>query len=124
VSLVPWGTLVERIRAGGAGLGGILTPTAVDTELTMGREVLEIDKVRYVVEPVLKADFALIHAHRGDRWGNLCYRLCAGNLNAVMATAARVTIAEVEHLVPLGEIDPDQVDTPGIFVQRMVPVSG
>ena len=123
VEVVPWGTLVERIRAGGAGLGGILTPTGVDTDITVGRKILEIDGVRYALEPALKADFALVHARRGDRWGNLCYHLGARNFNPVMAMGGEVTIAEVEELVELGEFDPSRVHTPGIYVQRVVPVN-
>ena len=120
VEIVPQGTLVERIRAAGAGLGGILTPTGLDTEVTHGRRILEIDQTRCVLEPPLEADFALIHAHRGDRWGNLHYRLGARNFNPVMAMAGQTTIAEIEHLVELGEIPPEHVHTPGIFVDRIV----
>ncbi len=123
VIVVPQGTLVERIRAGGAGLGGFLTPTGVGTELTAGRQILELDGVQYALEPALKADFALIHAHWGDRWGNLCYRLAARNYNPIMAMAGAITVAEVDHLVELGAIDPNHVHTPGIFVQRVVPLN-
>jgi 3-oxoadipate CoA-transferase alpha subunit len=124
VIVVPQGTLVERIRAGGAGLGGFLTPTGVGTELTAGRQILELEGVQYALEPALKANFALVHAHQGDRWGNLCYRLAARNYNPVMAMAGAVTVAEVDHLVELGAIDPNHVHTPGIFVQRVVPING
>ena len=122
VTVVAQGTMAERIRAGGAGLGGILTPTGVGTELTANRQILELDGVQYALEPALKADFALIHAHSGDRWGNLRHRLAARNFNPVMAMAGAITIAEVAHLEELGEMDPDHVHTPGIFVQRVVPV--
>jgi len=124
VEVFPWGTLVEKIRAGGAGLGGILTPTGVDTDMTTGRKIVEINGIQHALEPALKADFALVHARRGDRWGNLCYHLGARNFNPVMAMGAKVTIAQVEELVELGEIDPNRIHTPGIYVQKVVPVSG
>jgi 3-oxoadipate CoA-transferase, alpha subunit len=124
VEVVPQGTLIERIRAGGAGLGGILTLTGLDTELTEGRQIVEVDNARYVLEPALKADFALVHAHVGDRWGNLSYRLAARNFNPLVAMAGRVTLAQVQTLVALGEMDPSHTHTPGIFVQRVVPVNG
>ena len=124
VEVVPQGTLIERIRAGGAGLGGILTPTGLDTELTEGRQIVEVESRRYVVEPALKADFGLVQAQMGDRWGNLFYRLAARNFNPPVAMAGRVTLAEVRTLVELGEMDPDQIHTPGAFVQRVVPVNG
>ncbi len=124
VEVVPQGTLIERIRAGGAGLGGILTPTGLDTELTEGRQIVEVDNHRYVLEPALKADFGLVQAQMGDRWGNLFYRLAARNFNPPVAMAGRVTLAEVQILVELGEMDPNHIHTPGAFVQRVIPVNG
>jgi 3-oxoacid CoA-transferase subunit A len=116
VELIPQGTLSERIRAGGAGIGGFFTPTGYGTLVAEGKETREIDGQHYVFERPLKADFALVKAHRGDRTGNLIYRRTARNFNPMMATAAKVTIAEVEELVDPGRIDPDAVVTPGIFV--------
>lgn len=119
VELVPQGTFAERIRAGGAGIGGFFTPTGYGTVVAEGKETRVIDGVPHVLESPLKADFALIKAWRGDHAGNLVYRRTARNFNPMMAAAARVTIAEVEHLVAPGEIDPDAVHTPGIFVQHL-----
>jgi 3-oxoacid CoA-transferase subunit A len=116
VELIPQGTFAERIRAGGAGIGGFFTPSGFGTLVAEGKETREIDGRQYVFERPLKADFALIKAHRGDRVGNLTYRRTARNFNPTMATAAGVTIAEVEELVEPGGIDPDAVVTPGIFV--------
>ncbi len=120
VEIMPQGTLNERIRLAVAGLGGVYTPVGVGTELAVGKETRVIDGKEYLLELPLKADFALVKAHTGDRMGNLVYRRTARNYNAVMAGAAAVTIAEVENLVEPGAIDPDQVHTPGIFVQRVV----
>jgi 3-oxoacid CoA-transferase subunit A len=120
VELVPQGTFSERIRAGGAGIGGFFTPTAYGTIVAEGKETRVIDGKPYVLEPPLKADFAFVKAWKGDRLGNLVYRRTARNFNPVMATAARVTIAEVEELVEPGGIDPDHVVTPGIFVRHIV----
>jgi 3-oxoacid CoA-transferase subunit A len=120
VELVPQGTFAERIRAGGAGIGGFFTPTAYGTIVAEGKETRVIDGKPYVLESPLRADFAFVHAWRGDRAGNLTYRRTARNFNPVMATAARITIAEVERLVEPGEIDPDHVVTPGIFVRHVV----
>jgi 3-oxoacid CoA-transferase subunit A len=120
VELVPQGTFAERIRAAGAGIGGFFTPTGYGTLATEGKETRVIDGKPYVLEPPIHADFAFVRAHRGDRAGNLVYRRTARNFNPVMATAARVTIAEVEELVEPGRIDPDQVVTPGIFVRHVV----
>jgi 3-oxoacid CoA-transferase subunit A len=120
VELVPQGTFAERIRAGGAGIGGFFTPTAYGTLAAEGKETRVIDGRHYVLEPPLTADFAFVKAWRGDRVGNLVYRRTARNFNPVMATAARVTLAEVEELVEPGEIDPDHVVTPGIFVSHVV----
>jgi 3-oxoacid CoA-transferase subunit A len=120
VELVPQGTFSERMRAGGAGIGGFFTPTGVGTLVAEGKEVRVIAGKSYVLEAPLHADFAFVRAWKGDRDGNLVYRRTARNFNPVMATAARVTIAEVEHLVEPGEIDPDHVVTPGIFVQHIL----
>lgn len=120
VELVPQGTFAERIRAGGAGIGGFFTPTGYGTTVADGKETRLINGVPYVLEAPLTADFAFIHAEAGDRVGNLVYRRTARNFNPVMATAARVTIAEVERLVEPGGIDPDHVVTPGIFVTHVV----
>ncbi len=117
--LNPQGTLAERIRAGGAGVAGFYTPTGVGTMVSEGKEVREFEGRKYVLERALTADFAFIKAWKGDRWGNLVYRKTARNFNPVMATAARVTIAEVEHLVELGELDPDAIHTPGVYVKRL-----
>ncbi len=120
VDLVPQGTFAERIRAGGAGIGGFFTPTGYGTVVAEGKETRVFDGVHYVLEAPLKADFAFVKAHTGDTHGNLVYRRTARNFNPVMATAARVTIAEVEHLVAPGGIDPDAVVTPGIFVRHIL----
>jgi 3-oxoacid CoA-transferase subunit A len=120
VELVPQGTFAERIRAGGAGIGGFFTPTGYGTLVAEGKETRTIDDVRYVLEKPLKADFAFVKAWKGDHVGNLVYRKTARNFNPVMATAAKVTIAEVEHLVEPGELDPDHVVTPGIFVRHIL----
>src|ERR671923_2731330 len=118
VELVPQGTFAERIRAGGAGIGGFFTPTGYGTLVAEGKETRTIDGKHYVLEAPLHADFAFVKAWKGDRAGNLVYRKTARNFNPVMATAARITIAEVEHLVEPGEIDPDHVVTPGLFVRH------
>ncbi len=120
VTLVPQGTLAERIRAGGAGIPAFYTPTGVGTIVAEGKEVREFDGRSYLMERALKADFALIKARRGDRLGNLVYRKTARNFNPMIATAAKITIAEVEEIVEPGGIDPDQVVTPGIYVKRVV----
>jgi len=120
VELVPQGTFAERIRAAGAGVAGFFTPTGYGTLVADGKETREIDGKHYVLEKPLHGDFAFVRAWKGDRAGNLVYHRTARNFNPVMATAARVTIAEVEHLVEPGEIDPDHVVTPGIFVRHVV----
>ena len=120
VELVPQGTFSERIRAGGAGIGGFFTPTGYGTLVAEGKETRVIDGRPYVLELPLKADFALVRAWKGDRYGNLVYRKTARNFNPMMATAARVTLAEVEHLLEPGEIEPDAVHTPGIFVRQIL----
>lgn len=122
LELVPQGNLAERIRAAGAGIGAFFSPTGVGTELAAGKEERVIDGRRYVLEYPIKADFALISAHRGDRWGNLVYRETARNFGPIMATAATTTVAQVDEIVPLGAIDPETVVTPGIFIDRVVAV--
>lgn len=118
----PQGTLAERIRAGGAGIPAFFTKTGVGTLIAEGKEVREFDGESYVMERGLFADLAIVHAHTGDAEGNLVYRKTARNFNPMMATAAKVTVAEVEHMVPVGSIDADRIHTPGIFVQRIVHV--
>jgi 3-oxoacid CoA-transferase subunit A len=120
VELVPQGTFSERIRAAGAGIGGFYTPTGYGTLVAEGKETKEIGGRHYVLEPPLHADFAFVKAWQGDSLGNLIYRRTARNFNPVMATAAKVTIAEVERLVEPGNIDPDHVHTPGIYVKRLI----
>jgi 3-oxoacid CoA-transferase subunit A len=124
VELVPQGTFAERIRAGGAGIGGFFTPTGFGTLVADGKETRVIDGTPYVLEAPLKADFAFVKAWKGDRAGNLVYRKTARNFNPVMATAAAVTIAEVEHLVNPGQLDPDHIVTPGIFVRHILEGAG
>ncbi|EMM0381488.1 3-oxoacid CoA-transferase subunit A [Pluralibacter gergoviae] len=119
LELVPQGNLACRIQAAGSGLGAVFTPTGYGTVLAEGKEVREIDSRHYVLEYPIRADYALIKAHRGDRWGNLVYRKAARNFGPIMAMAATVTVAEVSELVPLGDLDPEAVVTPGIFVQRL-----
>ncbi|HEY4961918.1 MAG TPA: CoA transferase subunit A [Terriglobales bacterium] len=120
LELIPQGTLSERIRAGGAGIPAFYTPAGYGTVVAEGKETREFDGRPYVLEHALKADFALIKAWKGDRWGNLVYRKTARNFNPMMATAAKITIAEVEHLVEPGEIEPDQVHTPSVYVKRII----
>lgn len=120
VTLIPQGTLAERIRAGGAGIPAFYTPTGVGTAVAEGKEVREFDGKQYLLERALRADFALVKAWKGDESGNLVYRKTACNFNPVMASAALVTIAEVEELVPKGEIPPNDVATPGIYVKSIV----
>ena len=120
LELVPQGTLIERLRAGGAGLGGVLTKTGLGTMMAEGKQVLEIDGDRWLLERPLRGDVALLKAWRGDRQGNLQYRLAGMNFNPVMATAADLVIAEVETIVEPGEIPPGSVGTPGIYVDRLV----
>ena len=120
VRLIPQGTLAERIRAGGAGIPAFYTPTGVGTVVAEGKELREFEGRGYVLERALTADFALIKAWKGDRLGNLVYRKTARNFNPMMAAAAKVTIAEVEHLVEPGELDPDYIVTPGIYIQHIV----
>ena len=124
LELVPQGTLAERIRAGGAGIGGFFTPTGFGTELAKDKECREIDGINYVFEKAIKADYALIKADKGDRWGNLVYHGTGRNFAPIMATAARCTIAQVNQTVDLGQLDPEAIVTPGIFVKRIVLVEG
>jgi 3-oxoadipate CoA-transferase alpha subunit len=120
LELTPQGNLAERIRAAGAGIGGFFTPTGYGTQLAEGKETRLIDGRHYVLEAPIHADFALIKALKGDRWGNLVYRKTARNFGPIMATAAKVTIAQVSEIVELGALDPEAIVTPGIFVQRVV----
>lgn len=120
VELCPQGTLAERIRCGGAGIPGFYTPTAVGTMLAEGKEVREFDGREYMLERSIRADFAIVSAWKGDRLGNLVYRKTARNFNPLCATAGKITIAEVEHLVEVGELEPDLIHTPGIYVDRVV----
>lgn len=120
LELVPQGNLAERIRAAGAGIGAFFTPTGFGTELAKGKETREINGKQYVLEMPIGADVALIKAQRGDRWGNLTYRMAARNFGPVMAMAAGKTIASVHEVVELGELDPEHIVTPGIFVHRIV----
>ncbi len=119
LDLIPQGTFSERIRAGGAGIPAFFTPTGVGTVVAEGKETREFDGRTYIMERALKADFAFVKAWKGDRWGNLIYRKTARNFNPMMATAAKITIAEVEHLVEPGELDPDAIHTPSVYVQRI-----
>lgn len=123
VELVPQGTLAERIRAGGAGLAGFFTPTGYGTELALGKETREIKGKGYVYEEALVGDFAFIKAHTSDLYGNLRYRLASRNFNPIMAMAARTTIAEVKSIVPIGAIAPDDIHTPGVFVDRILEIA-
>lgn len=120
VELVPQGTLAEQVRAGGAGLGGILTPTGLGTIVAEGKMVITADGREFLLEKPLKADVALIKAHTADRSGNLLFHRSARNFNPLMAMAAQVVIVQAEHIVEVGQIDPDQVMTPGIFVDAIV----
>jgi len=123
LELVPQGNLAERIRAAGAGVGAFFTPTGYGTQLAEGKETREINGRQYVLEYPIHADVALISALRGDRWGNLVYRKTARNFGPIMATASKVAIAQVRDIAELGELDPEAVVTPGIFVQRVVKVA-
>jgi len=122
LELVPQGIISERMRAGAAGLGGFYSPVGVGTKLADGKEVREIDGKRYVFEKPLRGDVALLRARRADRWGNLAYRKSARNFNPVMAMAAELTVVQTKQMVELGDIDPECVHTPGIFVDRVVVV--
>lgn len=122
LELVPQGNMALRIQAAGAGLGAVYTPTGYGTLLAEGKETREIDGRHYVLEYPIHADFALVKAERGDRWGNLVYRKAARNFGPIMAMAAKCTVAQVRALVPLGTLDPEAIVTPGIFVKRVVEV--
>ena len=122
LELVPQGNLAKRIRAAGAGIGGFFTPTGYGTELAQGKETREIDGKMYVFESPIHADYALIKAEKGDRWGNLTYRMTARNFGPIMAMAAKTTIASVHEIAELGSLDPEAVVTPGLFVQRIVKI--
>jgi 3-oxoacid CoA-transferase subunit A len=124
MELNPQGTFAERIRAGGAGIPAFYTPTGAGTVVAQGKELREFDGKGYLLERALTADFALIKGWKGDRWGNVMYRKTARNFNPVMATAAKVTIAEVEQLLELGALDPNCIATPGIYVKRIVQGTG
>jgi len=123
LELVPQGTLAERIRAAGAGIGAFYTPTAFGTRLAEGKETRRIGDRDYVLEYPIHADYALIKADRADRWGNLTYRMTARNFGPIMAAAARITVVQVRETVALGELDPESIVTPGIFVQRIVRIA-
>jgi len=120
LQLIPQGTFAERIRAGGAGIPAFYTPAGVGTVVAENKETREFDGRMYVMERALKADFALVKAWKGDKWGNLVYRKTARNFNPMMATAAKITIAEVEHLVEVGELDPEMIHTPSVYVKRIL----
>lgn len=120
IELVPQGTLSERIRAGGAGIGGFYTPTGFGTIVADGKETKVIDGKNYVLEMPLKADFSLVKAYKADPMGNLIYRKTARNFNPMMATAGKITIAEVEEIVKVGDLDPESIVTPGVYVQRLI----
>jgi len=122
IEFSPQGTLAERIRAGGAGIPGFYTKTGVGTLIAEGKETMEFNGETYMLERGLFADLAIVHAWKGDTAGNLIYRKTARNFNPMMATAAKITVAEVEELVPAGDLNPDHIHTPGIFVQRIVEV--
>jgi 3-oxoadipate CoA-transferase, alpha subunit len=122
LEVMPQGTMAERMRAAGAGIPAFYTPTSVGTKLAEGKEVREFSGRRYVLEEAFFGDVALIEAWEADRWGNLTYKSSARNFNPVMATAAKLTIAQAQHIVELGDLDPEKVDTPGIFVNRVVHV--
>jgi 3-oxoacid CoA-transferase subunit A len=120
LEFTPQGTLAERLRAGGAGIPGFYTKTGYGTVIADGKPIMEFDGQHYILERALKADVSLVKAWKGDKAGNLIYRMTARNFNPMVATAGKITVAEVEHLVEVGELDPDHIHTPGIFVQRIV----
>lgn len=120
VEIVPQGTLAERMRAGGAGIAGFYTPTGIGTIIEQGKEKREFEGKQYILERALKADFAFIKAYKADRRGNLVYRMASRNFNPIMATAAKVTVAEVEEIVETGALDPENVITPEVYVDRIV----
>lgn len=124
VELSPQGTLAERIRAGGAGIGGFFVRTGVGTEVAKGKEIKRIDGYDYVLESPLKADFAIVRAWKADTWGNVVFRKTARNFSPLMCMAAKVTIVEAEHIVPVGELDPDCIHVPSVYVKRLVRSAG
>lgn len=123
LELVPQGNLVARIQAGGSGIAAVYTPTAYGTQLAEGKETREFDGENYVLETALKADFSLIKAALGDRWGNLTFNKTGRNFGPIMAAASRCTLAQVDRIVNLGELDPEAIITPGIFVKRVIPIA-
>jgi len=120
IELVPQGTLMERVRASGAGLGGILTPTGLGTVVQDGKDLIDIDGKQHILEKAIEGDFALVHAWKADKMGNLIYRKTARNSNPIMAMAGKTTIVEVDEIVELGELDPEAIVTPGVFVNYLV----
>lgn len=124
LELTPQGTLAERLRAGGSGLGGVLTPTGLGTEFQEGRRIIEVDGKPYLLALPLRGDVALVRAHQADRYGNLVSRFAGRNFNPLMAMAADMTIAEVDHIVEPGQLDPQQIHIPSVFVDRVVAVGG
>jgi 3-oxoacid CoA-transferase subunit A len=124
VELNPQGTLAERIRAGGAGIGGFYVRTGVGTEVARGKETKVIDGHEYVLEKPLKADFAIVRAWKADTWGNLIFRKTARNFSPLMCMAAKVTIVEAEHIVPVGQLEPDQIHVPSVYVKRVIQSQG
>ncbi len=120
IELVPQGTLMERVRAYGAGLGGILTPTGIGTVVEEGKQIIKVEDKDYILEPAIAGDYALIRAWKADKMGNLIYHETARNSNPIMAMAGRITIAEVDEIVEIGELDPEQIVTPGVFVNFLV----
>ena len=123
LEVIPQGTIAERMRAAGAGIAAFYTPTSVGTKLAAGKEVREFAGRQYVLEEALRGDVALIEAWEADRWGNLTYRASARNFNPIMAMAAKLTVAQAQHIVDLGALDPEKIVTPGIFVSRVVHVA-
>lgn len=119
VELIPQGTLAERLRAGGAGIPAFFTPTGVGTEVAIGKEIRKFEGRDYVLENAIKGDVAIVRAWKGDKFGNLVFRKTARNFNPMIATAGKITVAEVEELVEVGTLDPDQIHTPGVFIQRI-----
>ena len=119
VELIPQGTLAERLRAGGAGIPAFFTPTGVGTEVADGKEIRQFEGRDYVLEKAIKGDVAIVRAWKGDKFGNLIFRKTARNFNPMIATAGKITVAEVEELVEVGTLDPDQIHTPGVFIQRI-----
>ncbi len=120
VTLIPQGTLMEQIRASGAGLGGILTPTGIGTVVAEGKQIIEIDGKEFILEKAIPADFALVRAYKADKHGNLVYQKTARNSNPIMASAGKITIAEVDEIVEIGELNADEIVTPGVFVDYII----